>query len=58
MLSGQATTGPMLGDIEEFITGHPDNSSGELERVLATVLSAADARRIREFVEMLHGHSR
>ena len=31
-------TGPMLGDIEEFITGHRDNSSGELERVLATVL--------------------
>ncbi len=31
-------TGPMLGDIEEFITGHRDNLSGELERVLATVL--------------------
>ena len=31
-------TGPMLGDIEEFVTGHRDNSSGELERVLATVL--------------------
>jgi pimeloyl-ACP methyl ester carboxylesterase/class 3 adenylate cyclase len=30
--------GPMLGDIEEFVTGHRDNSSGELERVLATVL--------------------
>ena len=28
----------MLGDIEEFVTGHRDNSSGELERVLATVL--------------------
>jgi class 3 adenylate cyclase len=31
-------TGPMLGDMEEFVTGHRDNSSGELERVLATVL--------------------
>jgi pimeloyl-ACP methyl ester carboxylesterase len=31
-------TGPMLGDIAEFITGHRDNSSDELERVLATVL--------------------
>jgi pimeloyl-ACP methyl ester carboxylesterase len=28
----------MLGDIEEFVTGHRDNISGELERVLATVL--------------------
>jgi class 3 adenylate cyclase len=28
----------MLGDIAEFITGHRDNSSDELERVLATVL--------------------
>jgi class 3 adenylate cyclase len=29
---------PMLGDIEEFITGHRDHGSAELERVLATVL--------------------
>jgi class 3 adenylate cyclase len=28
----------LLGDIEEFITGHRDSSSTELERVLATVL--------------------
>jgi len=28
----------LLGDIEEFITGHRDGSSSELERVLATVL--------------------
>jgi pimeloyl-ACP methyl ester carboxylesterase len=28
----------LLGDIEEFVTGHRDSSSGELERVLATVL--------------------
>ena len=28
----------LLGDIEEFITGHRDSSSSELERVLATVL--------------------
>jgi len=29
---------PLLGDIEEFVTGHRDSSSTELERVLATVL--------------------
>jgi len=29
---------PLLGDIEEFVTGHRDNSSAELERILATVL--------------------
>jgi pimeloyl-ACP methyl ester carboxylesterase len=28
----------LLGDIEEFVTGHRDSSSTELERVLATVL--------------------
>jgi class 3 adenylate cyclase len=28
----------LLGDIEEFVTGHRDSSSAELERVLATVL--------------------
>jgi len=28
----------MLGDIEEFITGHRDSAAGGLERVLATVL--------------------
>jgi pimeloyl-ACP methyl ester carboxylesterase len=28
----------LLGDIEEFVTGHRDGSSAELERVLATVL--------------------
>jgi class 3 adenylate cyclase len=31
-------TDAMLGDIEEFITGHRESSSGDLERVLATVL--------------------
>lgn len=31
-------TGPILGDIEEFVTGHRDHSSADLERVLATVL--------------------
>lgn len=31
-------TEPMLGDIEEFITGHRDHGADELERVLATVL--------------------
>jgi pimeloyl-ACP methyl ester carboxylesterase/class 3 adenylate cyclase len=28
----------MLGDIEEFVTGHRDSGAAELERVLATVL--------------------
>lgn len=28
----------MLGDIEEFVTGHRESSAAELERVLATVL--------------------
>jgi pimeloyl-ACP methyl ester carboxylesterase len=31
-------TEALLGDIEEFITGHRESSSTELERVLATVL--------------------
>jgi class 3 adenylate cyclase len=31
-------TEPMLGDIEEFVTGHRDHGADELERVLATVL--------------------
>src|ERR1700722_8378530 len=31
-------TETMIGDVEEFITGHRDSSSAELERVLATVL--------------------
>lgn len=31
-------TAPMLGDIEEFITGHREGDAAELERVLATVL--------------------
>ena len=29
---------PVLGDIEEFITGHRESSSSDFERVLATVL--------------------
>jgi class 3 adenylate cyclase len=29
---------PMLGDIEEFLTGHREHATDELERVLATVL--------------------
>jgi class 3 adenylate cyclase len=28
----------LLGDIEEFVTGHRESASGDLERVLATVL--------------------
>ena len=31
-------TGSLLGDIEEFVTGHRESSAGELDRVLATVL--------------------
>ena len=31
-------TDTLLGDIEEFVTGHRDSSLAELERVLATVL--------------------
>ena len=31
-------TAPMLGDIEEFITGQRESAAGDLERVLATVL--------------------
>ena len=31
-------TAPMLGDIEEFITGQREGAVGDLERVLATVL--------------------
>jgi len=31
-------TDEVAGDIEEFVTGHRDSGSGELERVLATVL--------------------
>jgi class 3 adenylate cyclase len=31
-------TAPMLGDIEEFITGHRETGATDLERVLATVL--------------------
>lgn len=31
-------TETLLGDIEEFVTGHRDRSSTDLERVLATVL--------------------
>jgi pimeloyl-ACP methyl ester carboxylesterase len=34
--SGDAET--LLGDIEEFVTGHRESSSTDLERVLATVL--------------------
>lgn len=33
-----SNTETLLGDIEEFITGHRDRSSSDLERVLATVL--------------------
>jgi pimeloyl-ACP methyl ester carboxylesterase len=34
--SGEAEA--LLGDIEEFVTGHRDSSSTDLERILATVL--------------------
>ena len=31
-------TEALVGDIEEFLTGHRDRNSGELERILATVM--------------------
>jgi pimeloyl-ACP methyl ester carboxylesterase len=45
-------TEPMLGDIEEFVTGHRDHGAGELERVLATVLFTDIVDSTRSAVEM------
>jgi class 3 adenylate cyclase/pimeloyl-ACP methyl ester carboxylesterase len=42
----------MLGDIEEFITGHRESSSAELERVLATVLFTDIVDSTRSAAEM------
>jgi len=44
-------TEALLGDIEEFVTGHRDRSSTELERVLATVLFTDIVDSTRSAVE-------
>jgi len=45
-------TEALLGDIEEFVTGHRDGSSADLERVLATVLFTDIAGSTQSAVEM------
>jgi pimeloyl-ACP methyl ester carboxylesterase len=45
-------TEAMLGDIEEFVTGHRESSSSELERVLATVLFTDIVDSTRSAAEM------
>ena len=42
----------LIGDIEEFVTGHRDNSSTDLERVLATVLFTDIVDSTRSAAEM------
>jgi class 3 adenylate cyclase len=42
----------MLGDIEEFVTGHRESSAAEFERVLATVLFTDIVDSTRSAVEM------
>ena len=48
--SGDAET--LAGDIEEFVTGHRESSSTDLERVLATVLFTDIADSTRSAAEM------
>jgi pimeloyl-ACP methyl ester carboxylesterase len=45
-------TEALLGDIEEFVTGHREGSSAELERVLATVLFTDIVDSTRSAAEM------
>ena len=45
-------TEAMLGDIDEFVTGHRDSSSTDLERVLATVLFTDIVDSTRSAAEM------
>jgi class 3 adenylate cyclase/pimeloyl-ACP methyl ester carboxylesterase len=45
-------TEALLGDIEEFITGHRESSSADLERVLATVLFTDIVDSTRSAAEM------
>jgi class 3 adenylate cyclase len=45
-------TEPMLGDIEEFVTGYRDHGADELERVLATVLFTDIVDSTRSAAEM------
>ncbi len=49
-LTGDTAT--LLGDIEEFITGHRESSSSDLERVLATVLFTDIVDSTRNAAEM------
>jgi pimeloyl-ACP methyl ester carboxylesterase len=42
----------MLGDIEEFVTGHRESSESELERILATVLFTDIVDSTRSAAEM------
>jgi pimeloyl-ACP methyl ester carboxylesterase len=45
-------TEALLGDIEEFVTGHRENSPAELERVLSTVLFTDIVDSTRSAAEM------
>jgi class 3 adenylate cyclase len=45
-------TDALLGDIEEFITGHRESSSSDLQRVLATVLFTDIVGSTRSVVEI------
>lgn len=45
-------TEALLGDIEEFVTGHRESSSSDLERVLATVLFTDIVDSTRSAAEM------
>ncbi|QOZ24697.1 adenylate/guanylate cyclase domain-containing protein [Bradyrhizobium sp. CCBAU 51753] len=45
-------TEPLLGDIEEFVTGHREHASNEVERVLATVLFTDIVDSTRNAAEM------
>jgi class 3 adenylate cyclase/predicted esterase len=45
-------TEPLLGDIEEFVTGHRESASSEVERVLATVLFTDIVGSTRSAAEM------
>jgi hypothetical protein len=51
-------TDALHGDIEEFVTGHRQNFSGELERVLATVLFTDIVESTRNAAEIGDKHWR
>lgn len=48
-------TESLLGDIEEFVTGHRDGTSAELERILATVLFTDIIDSTRRAAAIRHG---